>query len=111
MNINHTKEGSVTILQPVGPAVAAEVEEFDNALMRQQRNWTRRIVLDMSEIPFFDSTGLEILCKHHRWFSEHGLELKLAGLTDMSRNILDLTRISKRFLMFADTSSAVRSFL
>ncbi len=111
MQVNVSREGSVTVLQPIGAAVAAEVDGLDNILTRQQRNWTRRIVLDLSETPFFDSSGLETLCRHQRWFTEHGLELKLAGVTDMSRKILDLTRISKRFQMYPDTSSAVRSFL
>ena len=101
----------MTLIKPFGPAIASELDELENALSRAVADWTRRIVIDMSEVPFLDSAGLELLSGYQSQLAGHGLQLKLSGLTDMVRTILDLTRISDRFQAFEDTSTAVRSFL
>ena len=99
------------LIKPVGPVILSELDSLENALSRAVADWTRRIVIDMSEVPFLDSKGLELLSGYQRQLTGHGLQLKLSGLTDMVCTILDLTQISDRFQTFPDTSTAIRSFL
>jgi len=94
-----------------GPLVAGELDSLTAELDRLVQNWAARVVIDMSDCPFADSAGLEQLCHYHRKFTQRGLELKLSGLTEMTGKILELTRVSRRFQIFTDISTAVRSFL
>jgi anti-anti-sigma factor len=111
MQLAETREGGVTILQPVGPLIANELEPLNERLAALRQNWTKRIVINMHEVPFVDSAGLELLVRHRRELDTCGLALKLADLTDTVTRILQLTRLSGRFEVFRGTPAAVRSFL
>lgn len=111
MQVIMGKEGAVTIVKPMGPVTVNEMDEFESRLNELSRNWSKRVVLNMSEVPFIDSAGLELILRHHREFTERGLKLKLCGLSEITEKILTLTRLLQRFETFPDTSSAVRSFL
>ena len=105
------QEGAVTVVKPIGPVVSGDLEELDQALFKLFNRWSKRIVINMTDVVFVDSAGLELLNRYSRMFSSHGLKLKLCGLNEMTRKILDLTQLSRRFEIFADTSTSIRSFL
>jgi len=105
------KEGAVTVVKPMGPITVNEMDEIENRLNALSRDWTKRVVLNMSEVAFLDSAGLELILRHNREFAERGLKLKLCGLSEITEKILSLTRLIQRFEIFPDSSSAVRSFL
>jgi len=111
MQVTLGKEGSVTIIKPLGPIIAGELDALEGEIARLLKNWAKRLVLDLSEVPFLDSAGLEMLCRYQKELSNYGLQLKLCAATEMTHTILDLTRIGQRFQMFSDSTSAVRSFL
>ncbi len=111
MQVNVGKEGSVVVVRPVGPIVRGELDELEYELERLTRHWSRRVVLDLGDTPLIDSAGLELLCRTHRAFAEHGLQLKLSGLGETMATIFELTRVGRRFQLFTDSSTAVRSFL
>jgi anti-sigma B factor antagonist len=105
------KEGAVTMVKPMGPITASEMEELESRFNVLSRDWTKRVVLNLSEVAFIDSAGLEFLVRHNREFSERGLKLKLSGLSEITEKIMSLTRLIQRFEIYPDTSTAVRSFL
>ena len=105
------KEGAVTIVKPMGAITASEMEELDTRFNALSRDWTKRVVLNMSEVAFIDSAGLEFLVRRNREFSERGLKLKLCGLSEITEKIMSLTRLVSRFEIYPDISSAVRSFI
>ena len=111
MQVAVSTEGAVTIVKPMGPIITGEMEELDHELAQISRNWTKRLVIDMSEVTYVDSAGLEMLCYYRRELAEKGLKLKLSNFTDMTQEIFDLTRLTKRYEIFADKTAAVRSFL
>lgn len=111
MQVEVNSEGSVTVLKPMGPIILGELEELDNSLSNLSRNWTKRIIINMDNVTFIDSAGLELIDKFRLELDTRGLKLKLGGLNEMSQKIFELTRLSKHFEIFPDTTSAVRSFL
>ena len=111
MQVIMGKEGAVTVVKPMGPITVGEMDEIESRLNSLSRDWTKRVVLHMSEVAFIDSAGLELLLRHNREFAERGLKLKLCGLSEITEKILSLTRLIQRFEIFPDSSSAVRSFL
>ena len=95
----------------MGPLLAGQLDELEQHLDQLGRRWTKRLVLDLADAPFFDSAGIELLCRFRTEFGQRGLRLKLSGLTDLTRDILDVTRLAGTFEVFPDTAAAVRSFL
>jgi anti-anti-sigma factor len=111
MEVVLSKEGSVTVVKPSGPVMAGELDELDRILRTLTSNWVKRVVLNMSDSPLIDSAGLELLHQYRGQMSEHGLRLKICGLNDVTQKIFDLTKLSSRFEIFPDMTTAVRSFL
>jgi len=99
------------VVKPMGPVIAGELAELENELLKLTRNWTKRVVINLTDVPFIDSAGLELMLRYQMQLNSHGLKLKLSSLNEMTQKIFDLTQLSKNFEMFPDTSTAVRSFL
>jgi len=111
MQVTISNEGAVTVVTPQGPIIANEMNVLEKQLDSLSRQGTGRIVISMNEAPFIDSAGLELFLCYQRQLEKRGLKLKLSGLTDITQKIFDITRLSRRFEIFADTAGAVRSFL
>jgi anti-anti-sigma factor len=111
MEVMVTKEGSVKVLKPIGSFIAGELEPIERELEDLCLNWTKRTVVDLEDVGFIDSAGLELLCRIQQQLNEHGLQLKLCGLNEITQKIFDLTRLSRRFEILPETASALRSFL
>ena len=105
------QEGAASVIKPVGPMVSGELEELENKLQSLLQNWTKRIIINMNDVPLIDSAGLELMMHYQLQLGNHGLKMKLSGLTEMVQRIFDLTKLSGNFEIFPDTASAVRSYL
>lgn len=71
---------------------------------------TSGIVLDMSEVGFIDSKGLEQLLWVRDYCNENNCQLRLAGLDENCAKILEITRLQSEFDRYAELSEAVKSF-
>tara|TARA_R110002073_G_scaffold239285_1_gene400550 strand:+ start:53688 stop:54026 length:339 start_codon:yes stop_codon:yes gene_type:complete len=111
MDIKVNRHGAVTVIQPEGPVITEEdatrlkTESFD--VLGQTLG---RFVLDVSEMTFVDSNGLETLVEITKELSAGGQSLKLCGISDTLREILSITDQISKFQQFEDVQSAVRSF-
>jgi len=70
MQVTANKEGAVTVLKPTGAITAGELNELEQQLDNSYRNWTKRIVVNLSEVAYIDSAGLEMLLKFQRQLEE-----------------------------------------
>ncbi len=111
MRIDETKHGAVTVLKPKGPLGVDDAEDFKRRALDTLGLTLGRFVLDVSEVPFADSAGLEALADVGRELSESGLALKLCAENETMREVLDLTELNSLFEHYEDVSGAVRSFL
>ena len=68
------------------------------------------IVLDMSEMGFIDSEGLEQLLWVRDYCSENNCQLRLAGLDENCAKILEITRLENEFDRYTELAEAVKSF-
>jgi anti-sigma B factor antagonist len=68
-----------------------------------------RIVLNLREVQFVDSSGLGELVKAHVTVRNRGGQLRLVNLSTPVSNLLQLTRLSTVFEIAPDEESAVRS--
>ena len=111
MQVDLTHEGAVTVLKPVGPIVAVELEELEVQLQKLFSDWTKRVVLNLSEVNFLDSKALELLNRYRDAFGDRGLRIILSGPNNITQKAMELTGVSRKFEILPDVVSAVRSFM
>ena len=111
MQVIVSQEGAVSVIKPIGPVIVGELEELESNLLKLTQNWTKRVVINMNDVTFIDSAGLELLLRYQMQLNSHGLTVKLCSLNEMTQKIFDLTQSVRNFETFSDTSTAVRSFL
>src|SRR5437870_1382010 len=71
---------------------------------------SRRIVLNLGEVDYVDSSGVGELVKTHTTIRNKGGELKLANLSKRVHDLLHMTRLSAVFDIQKDEASAIKSF-
>lgn len=112
MRIDTHRHGAVTVIQPEGPVIT----EDDATQLRTESLSVLgltlgRFVIDVSDMTFVDSFGLEALVDITDELGASGQSLKLCGISDTLREIMMITDITSRFQQFEDVQTAVRSFL
>ncbi len=111
MNIDTRRVGTVDVITPSGPLVDEDANTFVETLQTRLESPNPRLVLDMSEVPYMDSRGLEGLVETSYDLQQRGGRLRLASTTATCREILELTGQAQQFDFFDETKDAVRSFL
>ena len=111
MKISEQKQGAVVVVKPEGALAAPESDALRAHLMQMLNSSMGRIVIDMSAVPFVDSSGLEVLLDVTDGMGESGQTLKLAATTKTVREVLELTDLAPIFEHYDEVMDAVRSFL
>jgi len=70
----------------------------------------RGIVLDMSNVSFVDSVGLEQLLWSRDFCHDGKCQMRMAGLEENCAKILEITRLESEFDKYAELAEAVKSF-
>jgi anti-anti-sigma factor len=100
----------VTVVELRGDVDQESAEPLRNAITEIIAGPRTGIVLNLSDVDFIDSQGLELLlwvtdyCRHHR------VPLRLAGLAENCVKILEITRLQDEFDCYAELTEAVKSF-
>ena len=82
------------------PKVAAQLEPL---IERQIAG----IVIDLSHVPYVDSSGLAIFIDALQRVQQYGGRLALAGLQDNVRLVFQISKLDKVFKIFDDSQSAL----
>ncbi|HET6399879.1 MAG TPA: STAS domain-containing protein [Candidatus Kapabacteria bacterium] len=70
---------------------------------------TNAIIVDLSEVQHVDSAGLSALLLGQRQMRLNGGELRLAGLNESVRTLLDITQLNRMFPIFATVQEAMNA--
>jgi anti-sigma B factor antagonist len=102
--MQHTTQerDGVTVIRPVGDLDVTTALDLRAVLGEQLAREHARIVLDLSEVPFIDSSGVGVLVTANRRSRANGGGLALAGLGPGVTKVLELTRTIRVFTV-ADT--------
>jgi anti-sigma B factor antagonist len=87
-------EGAERVLRLRGELDVATAPEFERALLRL-RPRHQRVVLDLAELRFMDSTGLRILLQARRVASEGGWQLALRSVPPNVHRLLKLSGVEQ----------------
>jgi len=110
MKIRTQDYNNVTVVELQGELDGDSVELFKDTVTNIIANRKADIVLDMSDVGFVDSRGLEQLLWLRDYCNENRRELRLAGLDENIVKILEITRLESEFDRYAELAEAVKSF-
>lgn len=101
----------VTVLHLSGPITLGKgTQKFRELIHDTLESGKKKILLNMSEVYYLDSSGLGELVAAHTTVTRQGGKLKLMKLTRRVQDVVQLTRVYRIFEVFQDEETAVRSF-
>jgi anti-anti-sigma factor len=104
------KYGDVVVLTPKVDLIGDQVEQFVAKAAEIASERTHSVVVDCSAVEGLDSLGLESLIDLQTRCEDELGSVKLCAVDETCRKILEITRLSRRFEIFDDLESAVKSF-
>ena len=109
MRMRYEDHDNVSIISLVGEFNSDHVDAFRRATTERMERGVRDFVLELSEMPFIDSEGLESLL----WLQDRAAEqlgqMRLAALDPSVKKILEVIRLEQQFDRHEDVAEAVRS--
>ena len=110
MKIDTQLHGSVSVLAPHGPLAGEDIDHLQKDLCTAIDQKSGRVVLDMSDVPYLDSKGIELLLELCTGQPIAAARPRLASLGETAREALDLTNVLPRLTVFDTVESAIRSY-
>ncbi len=127
MKITEENYGQVALLICSGEMTEDSLDAFRSAVEQIEHRFGNRtdlpagqagqangvvagdLVLNLENVPFVDSAGLEYLLDLQERFAEKLGRVKLANLNEHVAKILEVTRLDNTFERFDDVSEAIKT--
>ncbi|MBI1745714.1 MAG: STAS domain-containing protein [Acidobacteria bacterium] len=111
MKISTRNVGDVKILDVSGKITLGEdTAELRNEVKTLLKNGQKKIVLNLADVNYIDSSGLGELVSCHVTADSQGAKLKLLNLTKKLRELMAITKLLTVFETYEDEASALASF-
>ena len=99
----------VSVMHVGGDVTADEIGEFRKLAQDRMKHGIRDFVLDLRDVSFIDSQGLETLLWLQEAAGENLGQVRLVALTDNVNKIFEITRLAPCFECLADVPEALES--
>ena len=109
MELSHTAQDGVGIIHLRGH-LNAESSRALRSIIQELLDGSPRLVLDMQEVDFIDSTGLGVVVGGLKAAVEKGGNLYIAGLQRKPRMVFEITRAHRYFRVFATVEEATAAY-
>ncbi len=107
MEIEQDEIGQVTVARLLDQRLdARSAPEFKEKLASIIRSGRTRIVLDLAEVEFVDSSGFGAMISILKTLGNHG-DLVICGVRDSVLSMFKLTRLDKVFLIVSQPEDAI----
>jgi anti-anti-sigma factor len=107
IRISTGKQGGAAVLQVSGRIDAATAPEFERGCAGLVSAGEKLVVLDLGGLQYISSAGLRSLLVFAKTLQQGGGVLRLANLTGVVAQILDLSGFSSMFSCFDSLEAAV----
>ena len=109
--INTRQNGDVCILDVAGKITLGDGSVvIRDAVKKLVGDGTKKIVLNLGDVTYIDSSGIGELVSAFTSVSNTGGTMKLLNLTKRVKDLLQITKLYTVFEAFDDEASAVASF-
>ena len=103
--------GDVSVVDAVGRITLGEGSSaFRDCLRDLVSKGSTKILLNLAEVSYIDSSGIGELVSGFTTATNHGGRLKLLNLNKRVQDLLQITKLYTVFDVFDDEAAAVRSF-
>jgi anti-sigma B factor antagonist len=110
MQISIEKIKDVIIAKPLIDVLDANnAKDFKSAMLSEIAN-KKKVILDMNQIKFLDSSGCGMILSCLRQLNSEGGDLKILGLQKPVQTMLKLVRMHRILEIFEQKEEAVNSF-
>jgi anti-sigma B factor antagonist len=111
LGVNKREIEGITILDLSGRLIAGpEASDLRRELDHLKSRQKNRVVVNLKEVDYIDSTGLGTLVIGHSTATNAGGAMKLEHLSKRSAQLLILTKLATVFEIFDDEQAAINSF-
>jgi anti-anti-sigma factor len=112
MDFSQEKHGAVIVeVVNLTRATMKEAEDFKEVILRDIELGWRKIVVDLTECEFIDSTFLGVLVISLKRITGLGGDLRLVGFQSPVESMFQLTRLARVFEAFKTKDLAIKSFI
>jgi stage II sporulation protein AA (anti-sigma F factor antagonist) len=109
VKIESQGHNSVTVVVPHGPLIGEESLDLQRAVDTAFTSGARRVVLDLADVPYLDSGGIELLLEIGNVTRAPQQRPTLAAVTETCMEALELTDVLPRLEVFDTVENALRS--
>ena len=102
----NTAEG-VEVLTLQGEVDMHVSPQVRDALQAAFKKNTKGILVDLSDVPFMDSSGIATLVEGLRWSKNQGTRFMLVGLQETVNHTLKLAKLDNFFEIFSSQEDAL----
>jgi len=108
--IEITTADQSTIFKPVGDIDMSRSPHLRTALAEVQRPAPdKRIIINLEEVPYMDSSGVATLVEAMQIARKHGGQIKLCNLNQRVLSIIEIARLDTIFKIYPTLEDAVNS--
>lgn len=106
--VSTRKVREVVVIAMAGKLTIGEpVQELRNAVTQALDSGTLRLVLDLGEVSYIDSSGLGQLTATYSSVQKKGGDVKLLNLTKRAKDLLQMTKLLTVFDTYDDEEKAI----
>ena len=110
LELESRQVGDITVVRCRGRIVAGPESQSLQDHVRELIPDTRGVVLDLTDVPFVDSSGLGMLVRLHASARTTNDGLRLCALTPTLKHVLQITNLYKLFVTHESEAEAISSF-
>src|SRR5438105_1322078 len=105
------QDGKIVVLEPKGNFVGGdETDELRNEIKNLSESGNLKLVVDLGEVSYLNSTALGVLIGAHANYVKRGGQIKLCQLNKNIENLFVITKLSLIIDSYPSQIEAIASF-
>ena len=109
-NVQWIDDGrKVALVEAAGDIDLQHSTEFQQKLLELPAQHPGLVIVDLSGVPYMDSSGVASLVKLLARLRREGILLRLAGLTPRVRSVFEITRLNTVFEIYPTAQEAMKA--
>ena len=108
LKVRSRREGGAIVLSAEGEVTVFSSPALREVLRRAADEKPGRLVLDLSQTSYIDSSGVATLVEALQSVNRHKGQLVLAGMNDRVRGVFEIARLDTVFRIASDVQEALR---
>jgi len=106
---NITRRDDAVIVEPEGEITIEESPGFHKSLLEICRETPTRLIVDLHQVSYMDSSGVGTLVDAYRKLGDNGGKMALVGLTPAVRSVFEITRLDRFFPIYDSVDEALKA--